>query len=291
MTNKYIKNIQRIYPDLWIHDFYLNENGQNNDVFVVNDSIIFRFPKYDEGIAQLNRETGILNYLKGIISLPIPDARYSYFEESEPGKVFTGYKLIEGNPLWRESLFDINDDGDVRGLASQLVSFLKEIHSISTEQASRDLGLQIHHPLDEMDELYKKIQLNLFPFMKKESQNEVTISFMDFLKVEEFSTIKASLIHGDFGASNILWNPEKRKVSGIIDFGGSRIGDPAYDFAGILSSYGEEFYNMCMELYPNGKEISKRVHFYRSTFALQEALHGVENNDRHAFENRIKEYR
>ena len=75
-------------------------------------------------------------------------------------------------------------------------------------------------------------------------------------------------------------NPETSRISGIIDFGGSGLGDPAYDFAGILSSYGREFFDMCMNLYPNGDEISERVKFYKSTFALQEALHGIENGDR-----------
>ncbi|MEK5173923.1 phosphotransferase [Heyndrickxia sp. FSL W8-0496] len=81
------------------------------------------------------------------------------------------------------------------------------------------------------------------------------------------------------------------RISGIIDFGGSGLGDPAYDFAGILSSYGREFFDMCMNLYPNGDEISERVKFYKSTFALQEALHGIENGDRQAFESGIQDYR
>ena len=81
------------------------------------------------------------------------------------------------------------------------------------------------------------------------------------------------------------------KISGIIDFGSSGLGDPAYDFAGILSSYGEDFFSRVISLYPNGEEISKLVKFYKSTFALQEALHGIENNDRKAFENGVKDYK
>jgi aminoglycoside 2''-phosphotransferase len=98
------------------------------------------------------------------------------------------------------------------------------------------------------------------------------------------------LIHGDFGASNILLDPAKKELTGIIDFGGSRQGDPAYDFAGILSSYEEEFFNLCIELYPGGKQIKKRVYFYRSTFALQEALHGIEHNDQQAIMIGIRGY-
>jgi len=46
-------------------------------------------------------------------------------------------------------------------------------------------------------------------------------------------------------------------ISGIIDFGDSGLGDPAYDFAGILSSF-MRFFDMCINLYPNGIENSDR---------------------------------
>ncbi|WP_251009808.1 aminoglycoside phosphotransferase family protein [Bacillus sp. ISL-39] len=199
--------------------------------------------------------------------------------------------MIEGNPLWKDSLLEIKNDEQVRGLASQLASLLAELHSASGETAICELHLDLRHPREEMSDLYKKIKHKLFPFMRKESQEAVTESFENLLKAESLSNINLALIHGDFGASNILWNQETSEISGIIDFGGSGVGDSAYDFVGILASYGEDFLNMCIDRYPNGKEIANRVHFYKSTFAMQEALHGIENDDRQAFENGIKGYR
>ncbi|WP_036117077.1 phosphotransferase family protein [Lysinibacillus sphaericus] len=291
MNNNFIETIQSLYSDLSIEDFYPNEIGQNNDVFIVNKSLVFRFPKYKNGINQLRKETEILKYIKGIISTPIPNPIYQSFEELKPGKVFTGYNLIDGVPLWKESLTGVNSVELVKGLAKQLVSFLVELHSISGEKASRDLKLKVRNPREEMYSLYDKIQNNVFPFIRSDAQKEISQSFETFLKEKAFSNLDITLIHGDFGASNILWNPETSMISGIIDFGGSGLGDPAYDFAGILSSYGEDFLDMCINLYPNGDEISERVKFYKSTFALQEALHGIENGDRQAFEDGIKDYR
>ncbi|MED3802220.1 aminoglycoside phosphotransferase family protein [Lysinibacillus xylanilyticus] len=291
MNNIFIESIQSCYSGLSIEDFYLNEIGQNNDVLIVNKSLVFRFPKYKNGIIQLRRETEILKYIKGIVSTPIPNPIYQSFEAVEPSKVFTGYKLIDGVPLWKESLIDVKSIELVKRLAKQLVSFLVELHSISGEKASRDLKLKVRNPSEEMYNLYDKIQNTLFPFIRKDAQKEISQSFESFLKGKAFSNLDITLIHGDFGASNILWNPETSMISGIIDFGGSGLGDPAYDFAGILSSYGEEFFEMCINLYPNSNEISERVKFYKSTFALQEALHGIEYNDREAFESGIKDYR
>ena len=291
MKNNFIENIQSVYSDLSIEDFYPNDIGQNNNVLIVNGSLVFRFPKYKNGIIQLRKETEILQYIKGITSIPIPHPIYQYFEELEPGKAFTGYKLIDGVPLWMESLRGIKDIELVKGVATQLVSFLVELHSISKEKASRELKLEVRDPLEKMNNLYGKIRNNLFTFMRKEAQKEISHSFETFLYGEAFSKLDITLIHGDFGASNILWNPETSRISGIIDFGGSGLGDPAYDFAGILSSYGKNFFDMCISLYPGGREISERVNFYKSTFALQEALHGIENDDKQAFENGIKYFR
>jgi aminoglycoside 2''-phosphotransferase len=288
MNNMYIERIKAAYPGLIIENFHPNDIGQNNDVLIINNSFVFRFPKYEKGIVRLREETKILEYIRGTVSIPIPYPKYKSFELLEPGKVFTGYKLIEGDPFWNEQLIKVGKEDSIK-LAKQLVTFLMEIHSIPKEKADKFLNLEESNPYEEMKELFHNIQDKLFRFINEKAQKDIIYSFETFLNNEEYLT--TTLIHGDFGASNILWNPKTCEISGIIDFGGSGIGDPAYDFAGILSSYGDDFFNMCIDFYPNGSEISKRVKFYKSTFALQEALHGLVNNDNSAFENGIKNYR
>ncbi|WP_186577994.1 phosphotransferase family protein [Aquibacillus kalidii] len=290
MSSKHIEIIKQVYPNFFIEDFCHNEIGQNNDVLIINNSLVFRFPKYQKGILQLKRETEILEQIKDLVPIPIPEPIYCSFEELVPGRVFTGYSLIDGVPLWKDSLEKIKSDQLIKRLALQLVDFLIEIHSISEERVKGVLKLEDNNPREEMFKLYDKIQNKLFPYIRKEALIEITQSFKTFLNGKGLD-IKTTLIHGDFGASNILWNPEASRITGIIDFGGSSIGDPAYDFAGLFSSYGKDFFNMCIKLYPNGNAISERVMFYKSTFALQEALHGLENNDSEAFDNGIKDYR
>lgn len=289
--DSYIERIKQVYPDLSIRKCTRNNDGQNNDVFIINDALVFRFPKYGDGISGMQEETKILQYIRNRVSLLTPNPIYQSFESLEAGCVFIGYPLIQGSPLWREALDQINDQHLVQGLASQLAAFLSELHSISTDAEGALLRLADNNPREEMSQLLHKIQLKLFPYMRKEAQREISRTFESFLNSESCSAAKTTLIHGDFGDSNIIWDPVACKVSGIIDFGGSGWGDPAYDLAGLLSSYGEDFFTLCISMYPNGTEIAERAKFYKSTFALLEALHGIENNDIHAFESGIKDYR
>lgn len=284
---KFIERVKQVYPSLSIENCQLNEIGQNNDVVIVNETVVFRFPKYEKGIDSLKKETEILEAIKNKVSIPIPNPIYQSFEKWEAGKVFVGYNLIPGSPLWKTSFASIKNEEVLKRLASQLVNFLIEIHSIS----KKALPIEETNPRKEMVNLYQRIQNKLYPFMRKEAQRQISYSFETFLSSKTCINLNTTLVHGDFGATNILWDLTNYNISGIIDFGGSSIGDPAYDFAGILSSYGEDFFNRCLNLYPNGTEIAYRVRFYRSTFALQEALHGVENDDVEAFENGIKAYR
>lgn len=287
--NSYIERIHQVYPDLAITHCEQNDHGQNNDVLIVNESLVFRFPKYEKGIEQLSKETSILEAIHNQMKLPTPYPLYQSFEPREVGMVFTGYHLIEGTPLWKNDFLKIEDEETLNQLATQLVSFLVDLHATPLESISGLDQKQVKTPQQEMGELFKHIQTKLYPFMRRDAQDQVTHLFESFLHADLQDT--PTCIHGDFGCSNILWNPEERRISGIIDFGGAGLGDPAYDLAGILSSYGEDFFNRCIALYPNGQESAQRVHFYRSTFALQEALHGVDNNDAEAFENGIKAYR
>ncbi|MCR8851045.1 phosphotransferase [Rossellomorea sp. SC111] len=287
MVSTYENRIREVYPEFTITHSEMNEIGQNNDVLIVNGSLVFRFPKYIEGIRKLKKETRVLEGVEGNLSLQVPSPLYQSMDSEEVGKVFTGYKMIEGEPLW-PAVF--KDEEHSQKIASQLVGFLTELHSHSVDEVEIEKK-SIHEIRSSIVNLYDRCQEKLFPHMNEKAKVEVRKHFDSFLANEHLLDFQPVLIHGDFGASNILWNPARHEVSGIIDFGETEVGDPAYDFAGLLSSYGETFVRDCLTLYPGGDQIFERMSFYRGTFALQEALHGIEHGDREAFENGIRGYR
>ncbi|MCI0397017.1 MAG: phosphotransferase [Chloroflexi bacterium] len=265
----------------------LNKEGQYNDVLVVNDNVIFRFPRYAEGVEALRREVHILRRIQGYITLPVPNPTFTAVDEKTIGQVFMGYRMIPGAPLWQETFRAIQDEQTLQRLAGQLAGFLKELHSIPAGVVGTDLP--VNDTPAEWAKLYAEIRSLLFPFMRPDAREWASHHFETYLNSPHWHVYQPSLRHGDFGTGNILYDRENQAISGIIDFGFAGLGDPALDIAAV-STLGESFFARFYETYPEIGSMLERAHFYRGTYALYEALHGVKYRDSEAFESGIASY-
>ncbi|WJQ84504.1 phosphotransferase family protein [Brevibacillus brevis] len=289
-TQTYIQHIQAMYPKLTITSAYFNEMGQNNDVLIVNDAYVFRFPKYSSGIEQLKVETSILRTVKPYLSLPIPAPIYLSFAEETPGRVFAGYPLLEGEPFTREAFQAASRQNSVPTVAAQLAQFLHELHQLPVSSLLPELIPGDFDMAKQLTELYEQIASKLFPAMREQAKKDVAERFEAYLANPAHFDFQPCLTHGDFGTGNILYSPTKQRITGIIDFGGSGVGDPAYDLAGLCASYGEAFLQYFTPVYIQLEQVLTRMRFYRSTFALEEALFGLENNDEAAYQAGMRNY-
>jgi aminoglycoside 2''-phosphotransferase len=284
----YLQSIRETYPDFRIEKVYFHHHdGQFNDILIINDEIIFRFPGYSGGVQTITNEVLILSRIQSYLTLPIPNPSYLSKDMQTVGKAFMGYQIIPGEPLWHETLESIDDNETLQRLATQLANFLGELHNIPTEMVGTHLP--IYDRPDEWAKMYADIRNYLFPSMRPDACDWVRNHFEAFLNKPPLHTFKPSLRHGDFGTGNILYDSKTRMISGIIDFGFAGLGDPATDIAAV-SCYGASFFERFCSSYPETEALLKRAQFYKGTFALQEALHGLLNDDKEAFESGIAEY-
>jgi aminoglycoside 2''-phosphotransferase len=128
----------------------------------------------------------------------------------------------------------------------------------------------------------------LYPHMRADARTATTAHFEHFFNTLLLHHYEPTWRHGDFGGENLLFDGED--VTGIIDFSFTGVGDPALDSAAI-STYGDRFFAKLRQCYPEAETMVERAQFYRSMFALEEALHGILHHDPIAFESGIAAYR
>ncbi|MEC0206873.1 phosphotransferase [Paenibacillus lautus] len=161
MNPSYARRIQEVYPHLHIQDVEINSMGQNNDVLILNQSLVFRFPKYAASLQAMIRETQLLNGIKTKVTLPIPNPMYVSFDDMQVGKMFMGYPLIEGQPLWTEDLLQHRNSNIEDRVAEQMVDFLVQLHAVEINEwiADDTNVLNVH---EEMSDCTLKFKTNCF---------------------------------------------------------------------------------------------------------------------------------
>ncbi len=281
-ANQVLDTIRKHAQGLALKTIERINSGQNNDVWLIDSAFIFRFPKYTEGIRQLEKEAELLKQIADRLPLEVPSPMYCVLEPAAAGRAFMVYRKIEGVPLEGERLERMNDAVAMRRIADQLAEFLQALHG-TNPKGWLDPSASAHDPIHEWKELYGRLHNKLYRFMNPEARFRTDRHFGDFFATMDPTRIVSSLIHGDFGGSNILYDPARNTVTGVIDFGSAQLGDPAIDYAALSASYGDRFFRIVMELNPDIRDMRGRIRFYQGTFALQEALFGLEQGDDDAF--------
>jgi aminoglycoside 2''-phosphotransferase len=284
----YLARISDVAPELEIHTAHLHtRDGQFNDILIVNEELIFRFPRTIHEAKVLMHEVTFLSKIQNVKTLPVPNPLYVSVGKEVVNENFMGYRMIPGEPLLRTIMHTIQDDAALDNMAAQIAMFMQELHSTPPEKIG--LALPLSDTRDEWQNMYQQFRDKLFPFMRVDARKEVAHNFETFLNNPQHFRYTPVLRHGDLGGSNILYDPQKLSVTGVIDFSFAGIGDPALDVAAI-STCGDDFFQRIRKVYPDIESMLERATFYKSTYALQEALYGLRDDDKELFESGIAEY-
>lgn len=291
----YLQRIHRSYPNLEVKTARLTEGGDFNDILIVNETLIFRFPRSVEGIERIEIEMAVLQAIQGRITLQVPNPTFASEVTRTVGEVFMGYEMIPGEQL-QHHLETIAHNSYVRQkLADQLVTFLRELHGVPVNALGLDLPVHDHDRPEGWARMYKAVREYLFPYMRADARDTVRGQFDAFLNNPGRFDYKHVIRHGDFGPGNILLDPKTETVSGVIDFGSAGLDDSAVDL-GFVSFWWEaileeSFLERVHSGYPGMESLLNRIQFYKTAIALQLALGGLQSDDRDAFERGLAPYR
>ncbi|ERJ58834.1 Mph(E)/Mph(G) family macrolide 2'-phosphotransferase [Sphingobacterium paucimobilis] len=217
-------------------DISINEMGIDFRVAFVKEvdgqNWVLRIPRRKDMIEQIQNESRILDLAKRNLSVHVPDWKIV-------SERLIAYPLLEDAPAltfdavtheisWN---IDPNSVAYVRSLAKSLA----ELHRVASDDV-RKSNLKIMEPNELRTETANRIQL-----VKSELGISETLEsrYRRWLDNDLLWPDFTCFIHGDLYAGHVLTTKEG-KVSGIIDWSTAHMGDPAMDFSGHLSVFGED---------------------------------------------------
>lgn len=279
----YAARIRETFPTVAVEEIRLLGSGDNNDALLVNGHVVFRFPRHSRAAEALAAETALLHVLAGRLPLAVPQPVYI-------AEGVAGYERIPGEELGRETLHGL-PDADQQAVAEQLGAFLAALHAIPANALPVDVR-SVRDTYGEWADLSARIERRLFPLMRPDAREEVASRLAALLGMVRASGWTPVVRHGDFGPGNVLYDPQTRRLTGVIDFGSAGLGDPALDIAGVIcrAGYGEPFLARMASVYPAALHLVERARLYATTFPLQYALYGVEQDDAAALRQGLSDY-
>jgi len=213
------------YPEFRDRPVVAYAEGWDNAAFLVDDAVLFRFPRRTIAVDLLTREIALLPQIAPQLPLPISAPQYHGTWNGERRWPFAGYRILAGEPA---SSCDPDDDARAR-IALPLAHFLRELHALDTEPLT-EAGL----PPDlferfSAEKLVPRVAARVATARAAgyDVPSAVLRWFHDHPPVLDE---RQTLVHGDLYARHVLLGADGRP-SGVIDWGDMHRGTPAIDLA------------------------------------------------------------
>ena len=174
-------------------------------------------------------EASLVNSLSSLVSAPLP-----YYEfVSHDSLPFAGYRKLGGVPCsagnYRKSW--------TTSLGRSLGQFLSELHALDTSRVAFD-RLEKHSAetwAATFNERHLLVTRLAYPLLNTADRARAERAWSALRLTLSQARFLPSLIHDDLMGSNILVDPRTKKLAGILDWSDAKVGDPAVDFAGLMS--------------------------------------------------------
>jgi aminoglycoside 2''-phosphotransferase len=269
------KLIEECFPQLQIRHSRQILTGWENLVLEVNREYVFRFPKYRDTEKRLRNEIAFLPTLRRHLSTQVPD--YEFIE---------GRKEVVALVWWvpqdqrRHSAEPTLQKEWTRPLAAQIASFLKELHRIRFRDV-RFRNILRYSPEEWYGSIrlqYRKVRRIVYPLLDTRLRKRSEAFWQKLLSEFRDSSFEPTLIHGDLGTENLLFDPASVRLTGILDWGYMQVSDPALEFAHLFMHKAELGEEVLKQYRMRESSFKKRVQWYIDSEPFYDIMWGVSHD-------------
>lgn len=273
----YWRQIIAKYPrmdDGSVHSLLPITEGWGSFVLEVDGRYIFRFPRYAEIKAAYEKEAVLLPKLAGALPLAVPDFKFSYLDDPQAERCFVGYDKIPGLRLSAEAC-------QSPVVIQQLGDFLAALHNLPEQHPARQyLSSPDASWQGTFRDFYAWIQVNVYPLLEPADARRSAALWDNYLGNPAHFSFRAVLVHGDLGVEHILCAGEAGgapALTGVIDWEDATLGDPAFDFVGLLDLGGAGLVERVLKAYQRDIEAGflERADFYLRAVPFHQVQYGL----------------
>lgn len=250
------------FPQLRVNTIELLGSGWDNTAYLINDELVFRFPRRQIAVSLLETENKFLPTIQNILPMPIPNPKWIGKPSKSFEWPFSGYKLLKGKAACSANL----SREERLNLAKPLAEFLRVLHDIEITQKIRevlkvgDIGkLNVERLEKRMNDYYQVVTDDTLDAYKSMMEKIV----QDCRDAYEGTDLR--VVQGDFYSRHILIG-EDRQVSGIIDWGDVMIADPTEDISVAHSLLPVEAHQVFRQCYGQISDAAWRLARLRGAF-------------------------
>ncbi|MFC9997823.1 phosphotransferase family protein [Nocardia sp. NPDC127526] len=305
------------------HECVTVYRGQFHDVVVAADRV-YRFARTDAAAARMSGEREVLCAIARIdlgVATPVPLEPTAADEVALAGRAGLVLTKVPG---WVLTAVDDTNPVVCAHVAAELARLLRAMSAVPGDL----LKVLPRNGSGQWAEFASGVRDRLYPLMSPRGR---TRADRKLAAVQSLGGGHASLVHGDLGAENMLWDsssaPEATAPSvasvhrprgsaespqpltdgrldgqradglprlvGVIDWDGAALGDPAEDVASIAASYGWAVASEVVDRagIESSADLLNRARAIAATFALQQALAAAEDNDEEELADGLAGYR
>ncbi|HZM90121.1 MAG TPA: aminoglycoside phosphotransferase family protein [Blastocatellia bacterium] len=208
--------------------------GWTSRAYLVNNELVFRFPKRAEDWLELEREIAFLAIASTNLSLGVPDYLRAAPESTAAPYGYAVYRYLSGRALELNALSRRKRDA----AADLLATFLLELHHLHPTSELNSL-LPREDPRLVAEDYLIQAERQIAPKLQLSDAKALRDQFETYLGSANNFRFKPSVTHADLGRDHIL--VEDDAIVGVIDFGDVSWGDPDYDFMYLFIDFGLEF--------------------------------------------------
>lgn len=256
-----VSEISKHFPDIIIKKYYMVDAGWMNRIIIVNDDLVFRFPRTNGAIKKLSMELKLLSVLK---QPPVRLPEYKFIHMEYP--FFAGYKIIKGDTVENARSLGVNVLNDFIAVLNYM-----ETYKINSLKGTLLPLYNANSWIRYEKSLISSFQAALEEYTGTEYFNEI-FSLLD-TAMSDLNDCDISLIHGDLSRGNVILNRKHSRINGIIDWSDASYGDRALDIAAIIDGFPLKYLPYILQNFSSDFSYRslKRILFYRLVSPLYRA--------------------